>query len=294
MTELLRNGWLGWLEYTKAGKLPALFLAAVLFLWLWKPAGKQKKLLKYSTVMGICCIFPVTAAVLMIYQTKFYDYVWIWSFVPVTVILAYAGTEVLFVWWQDFSVDRKKTLQKALPVTIGLGVILLLCSGLGSRSFGGAAQETAVGKDYLLQKQKTEEVLLALQADKAEKSQEAQEICLLAPREIMEVVRSLDAEIQLPYGRDMWEAALGAYSYDAYTEKQESLYLWMCSVQGGELTPAQGVQIPSTEECLDTAKELGVNMVLLPKETEETVLEEVIRYTGKQPEEAGAYYEIQL
>ena len=40
MTELMKNAWLGWLDFTTGGKLAALFLAALVYLWL---TGKWKE-----------------------------------------------------------------------------------------------------------------------------------------------------------------------------------------------------------------------------------------------------------
>ena len=42
MRELLRNAWLGWQNYTDDGKLAALLLAALLFLWLRNKKVSQK------------------------------------------------------------------------------------------------------------------------------------------------------------------------------------------------------------------------------------------------------------
>ena len=95
MRELLRNAWLGWQNYTDDGKLAALLLAALLFLWLRNKKVSQKGFLSYAVLMTACCIFPVTAVLLMLYQTKFYDYQWIWSLVPVTPVIAWGITEFL-------------------------------------------------------------------------------------------------------------------------------------------------------------------------------------------------------
>ena len=77
MAELLRNAWQGWFRVTDEGKLMALFMGSLLFLWIGYEREKQKQLLRYGIMMAICCVLPVTAVILMLYQTKFYDYEWI-------------------------------------------------------------------------------------------------------------------------------------------------------------------------------------------------------------------------
>ena len=77
----MTDAWLGWKSFISNGKLAALLLAALIFLW-YNRKQVERKLLVYTSVMAVCCILPVTAVVLMGYQTKFYDYEWIWSLVP--------------------------------------------------------------------------------------------------------------------------------------------------------------------------------------------------------------------
>jgi hypothetical protein len=100
MTELLRNASLGWADYKGSGKLAILLLAALMYLWFAGKWRKQKALVLYTTVAAVCCILPVTAALLMLYQTKFYDYQWIWSIVPLTAVTAYGATLFLEQQWR--------------------------------------------------------------------------------------------------------------------------------------------------------------------------------------------------
>ncbi len=95
MWELMGNAWRGWLEFTSNGKLCALFLASLVFLWVYYKRAEQKNVLIYGAMMTGFCIVPATAAVLMVYQTKFYDYQWIWSMVPMTLVTAEAAVVLL-------------------------------------------------------------------------------------------------------------------------------------------------------------------------------------------------------
>lgn len=258
----------------------ALFLAALLFLWIDRQE-KPGSLLRYSTVMTICCILPVTAAAVMLYQTRFYDYEWIWSAVPVTVVTAWAGVRVQAECWQGF---RREAWKKGLPVTLGLLAAALLCGGPGgaeARGLGTGGQRTEV-----------KELLEAIETDEGQ-------VCLWAPREVMEHARRLDGSILLPYGRNMWEEALNAYSYDTCSDAVQAMYRWMCvaeetcadddadmtEILSGKLEE-QGI---STGECLDAARQAGVNLLLLPENTNRALLKEIIDHTGVQPEQYPGY-----
>lgn len=286
MAELVKNAWLGWFRVTAAEKTMALFLVSLLYLWAGFGREGQKRLLRYGTVMAVCCILPVTAAALMLYQTRFYDYEWIWSVVPVTVLTAYGGTKVLAQHWQGFC---REAWRKGLPVTAGLLLAAFLCSGPD-----GADMDRERVRE---RKGEAEAFLEAVNTGGGE-------VCLWAPRGIMEYVRALDGSILLPYGRNMWEEALGAYSYDVYPEEMVDLYQWMCVVE--ETCTENGVDVTgllldrleeeklSTGECLNTARQAGVNLLALPENTNQLLLKEVSDFTGAQPEQCQGYYYFRL
>lgn len=292
MAELLRNAWMGWLRVTGGGKLMALFLAALLFLWLHSKQEKQRAFLRYGTVSALCCILPLTAVLLMLYQTRFYDYEWIWSIVPVTVMTAYAGTKVMAEYWQGF---RREAWRKGLPVTVGLLAVALLCGGWN----GGVDRD---GEKAW--KEQTESILEIIGAGTEEAPENAvtgnRSTCIWAPRKMMEYARRLDSSILLPYGRNMWEEALGAYSYDTYSEALEKMYQWMsiveetCTENDFDFTEIileeMEEQRLSTEECLNAARQAGVDILILPENMNRMLLNEVISAVGVQPEQGAGYY----
>lgn len=267
----------------------ALFLAALLYLWLHWKQENQRGLLRYGTVSALCCILPVTAVPLMLYQTRFYDYEWIWSIVPVTALTAYAGTRVMAEYWQGF---RREAWRKGLPVTAGLLVVALLCCGWNS---GGVDRD---GEKAW--KEQTESVLEVIGAGRVEPSGNAQNICIWAPHRMMEYARRLDGSILLPYGRNMWDEALGAYSYDTYPEDVEQMYLWMsvveetCTEDDFDFTEIildeMEEQQLSTGECMNTARQAGVDVLVLPENMNHMLLNEVVSATGVQPEQSSGYY----
>lgn len=288
MAELLRNAWMGWFRITDEGKTMALFLASLLFLWFGFKQEKQRVFLRYSTISALCCMVPVTAAAMMLYQTRFYDYEWIWSIVPVTIITAYAGTKVLAEYWQGF---RREAWRKGLPVTAGLLAVVFLCGGLSNEGVDRESERAW--------REQTENILETVGA-----RTEDSHLCMWAPRKMMEYARCLDSSIILPYGRNMWEEALGAYSYDTYSEEIEKMYLWMKLVEEtcaegdfditGVVIEKMEEQKLSTIECLDAARQVGVNILILPENMNHVLLNEVTSFVGAQPEQSMGYYFFQL
>lgn len=301
MAELLRNAWTGWFRVTGDAKIMALFLAALLFLWIGYRQEKQRPFLRYSTAAALCCIVPVTAAALMLYQTRFYDYEWIWSIVPVTVITAYAGTRVLAEHWQGF---RREAWRKGLSVTVGLLAAVFLCN---VSKDAGMDRETGRA-----QRAEAESILATVREEAAAGDTIAPgiapagegSVCMWAPRKVMEYVRRLDSSIILPYGRNMWDEALGAYSYDTYPKDAENMYQWMCVVEETctendfDLTDIMTEKMEerelSTRECMDAAKRAGVDLLILPENTNQSLLDAVISATGVRPKQDSGYYFFQL
>lgn len=252
MTELLRNAWSGWFRFAEAGKLGALLLAALLYLGLsgrWREQREGRTLFFYTATMTACCILPVTAAVLMLYQTRFYDYEWLWSLVPMTAVTAWAGTDLLGRSWKGFQWNQWR---KGIPVTALMLAVLALCSGLRSTEISREAQQE--------RRERAWQVLEAVE--------NREEVFLWAPREILEYARESDGAFKLLYGRNMWEASLGAYAYDAYPQEIQNLYLWMENVEETGNAAVEdvlrGEMLLKGESCMAEAVEAGVNCILLP------------------------------
>ena len=287
MSEWIRNAWEGWQRWNSQGKLMALFLAALLLLWFGSKKyrqGEVKKLLIYTSVLTILAVIPVTAAVLMAYQTKFYDYEWVWSLVPVTAVTAYGAV----VFWT--MVKEGKTGKpsggsfhgKIRTILTGLLLVLVLFL---SGNMGNPAWDMDTAKTEKLQAQAVMELL----REECQGELSTDPICLWAPREILEYVRMLDDDITLLYGRNMWDKALGAYAYDTYDSAEEMLYLWMEQEAGREV-PASLVSREAAESlagtdavsCIRIAREKGVNTILLPSGLAEVEIAGIKEYFGQQ------------
>lgn len=263
MTELFRNAWAGWRGFIGDGKLVGLLLVSLLFLWLYYKRVEQKRFLIYATVMTVCCIVPVTAAVLMRYQTSFYGYERIWSFVPLTSVIGYAAA--VFV-TEPLQNTAEYGREKRIAAVAALLLLFALCGGMGSGLEDNGQEES----------RRAEAVL-----EKLREKASGRELCLWAPQEIMAHAREYDSALTLVYGRNMWEPSLNAWLYDTYPEEIVELYRWM---SGGEEKTMTDLS------CAETAVAAGVNCILLPESTEEGTIESFERLLGVKTESLEGYY----
>lgn len=295
MTELLHNAWSGWTGYMDSGKLAALLLAVLLYLWFGRKERENLPLLLYTSVMTVCCILPVTAVLLMLYQTKFYNYEWIWSLVPLTAVTAYGMTIFLTHLWET---EQKERWKHCIPVTLLAVAVVLFCG-----SMGGEVWDRKTERE---ERQRACEVLERISARYPEET-----ICLWGPREIMEYARE-DASITLPYGRNMWDHFLDGYAYDTYHEELILLEQWMAQVRrggegdlkirtaesakdsAGEENPedksedsnlpkeieGETERIASLEECVQTARAEGVNCIVLPGSAKPNIVQRMEKALG--------------
>lgn len=250
MLEMLRDAWSGWLNYTDCGKLIVIFAVLTGYMVLVKkPRGIQGRFVIYGVIAGTLCILPPTAAVLMFYQTRFYDYQWIWSIFPGTALAALGGTLFLTGQWKQDKVYKpfwKKFIRNSALTLMCLGVVLL-CGGLGAGEVDAKERQ----REY----ENAENVLENVRDICGEK------FCLWAPEEILEYART-DGDIRLLYGRNMWDKALNAYSYDSYTEDMEELYLWMEQLTDYDIE----TNVTEVSEYVQKALTMGADCVLLPEE----------------------------
>ena len=259
MTELLRQAWLGWRDYSDHGKMAVLLAAVLLFMWFGKRRVEHKPLLLYTTIMTVCCVLPPTAAVLMAYQTKFYDYQWIWSLVPMTAVTAWGAVLVLARIWPDL---KPALWRRGLAGAVLVASVAVLCGPLGSCDLDkGRPPEEKMHAYSVL--------------ETVRETYPGERLCLWAPREIMEYAREADPEILLPYGRNMWNIALNGYAYDSYDERVTAMYQWMEGLQEPDLRE-NTVSVPAgPESCAGYALDAGVTCILLPEDTEPGTVQEL-------------------
>lgn len=356
MMTWMENAWGGWQDFITDGKLPALLMVVLLFYWfcvyekiggtdttpdsrddLLSPEKKaeesQRALWIYTTLLTICCICPVTAAILMQYQTKFYDYQWIWNAVPLTIIIALGGTLI----WDRYRRPAKTGRNLGLVVLLILPILLAGCLGkqpmrtkaedqtwvhstqknditgrtwendgqdeisaTGASTMQGEVTATQVKNIAGLLENLNEQHMAASNSGQAADNQTANNsnqaadsqtaatphtsMILWAPRQIMEMARSLDGSIALVYGRNMWDQALSAYSYDTYGPEQKALYQWMSELE------KNGEALYPVETCVEYMKYMDINTLVLPGNVTSEVLGKMEQALGATAVEMDGYY----
>lgn len=269
MAELVYNARMGWRAMLLSGKYEALLIIALFYVG-FKLINKSmkleddvnsanRKLMLYSIIMSIACICPVTAAVLMLYQTRFFDYFWIWSAVPVNAVIAYAVTDIIFE-INNVLKKEKGYFLKMISFVIGLFMIIVL-------SVSGTENK----KDQLLSNKKalyTREILREI-IDSAPKGNL---ICLWGPTNIIENARLQEDNIFLYYGRNMWDKSLNAYFYDTYDDKRNYMYEFMELVSkedGYERIDDAQYDFDLLKDYIELALMEGLNTIVLPVEAED-------------------------
>lgn len=262
----------GWKLLTADGKYMALLFGVLLFFWYGRlrgrtgtprketeggpaasgraSAGKEisagERLMRYTTLLTALIAVPVTAVFLRLYQTGFYDFVWVLAFLPMTAALAYGFAGIYSFCLEKYA---KRNFLKAAGLAALLLALVLLC---GDLSTGG---EEATEAERM---RETEQILVYLR-----ESGNTENICLWGPVEVMDYVRGLDGRVRLLYGRNMWEPSLNAYSYDVYSGEITEAYQWMegneLFLEGFRLEPYEPEK---TAEMLRMARRQGVNWIL--------------------------------
>ncbi len=260
-------------RYFDANKLIVLFIAVLLTAWIMprKIVGeKGNRFLMYSVILGASLLFPVTAVVIMFYQTAFYDYEWAFSMLPVTAVTAY-GLAILL---RDYTKQGKKLI----AIVGAILVTLCLCGNQGVLQKVSVSENAAI-KD-------TENILESI-SDVAVRG----ECIVWAPQKIMQQLRRQDGEILLIYGRDMWDAKSGAYDYEVYSEELTQSYVWLEAVVVYEEfavtleSPKEAlanllVQYELAEECdqhLQNVLQAGANTIILPNLLGEWAEEQLVK-----------------
>ena len=306
MMTLLKSALTGWTDYTQHGKFAALLLLALVYLgfvfWSGKHRkadpdceGKNHRLLHlYAALTTLGCICPVTALILLKYQTAFYSYVWIWAIVPQTALIAWAAADFVG------RLLKEKSLRNGMAAVLLLLIIFLSGNPISEWRESQTAQIPAMLPESGEQEPSAWETLELLSVyNNAEGG--SREFSLWAPKEIMAAARAYSAEIRPVYGRSIWDASLGSYSYDTYETWQEDLYLWMNHLETtGETEYLRIEETDSTGRtidfaaCLKQAEEIGLDYLLLPGNLSEETLDELQKTADGKLQAFGDYYLLQF
>lgn len=270
MKELIRDAANGWFRYTEAGKYAVLLLGLLLWLGYLKHLKKaeegtqeQQNFWWYTAVSAALAIFPLSAAVWMGYQTRFYDYEWIWSAVPVTGFIAAAAAGLYAKKISDIGKNEKWKIPAML--LCGLAAVWL-CGSMGTERVQGMWMQQNRYEAQGTEEKWAEDSAQVLLTGYREVSASSQKLCVWASSEVLMHIREQSGEICLLYGRNMWEDALNAYSYDMYDAEVIRLYEWMEELN---VIPDEGVVLPEPDkeeamQMLHTALSYGVNCMVFP------------------------------
>ncbi len=199
----------GMTEYFSADKTVVLLFAVFLYLWLREKKtadNSGNRTLVYSLFMTLVLLFPITAMVVVIYQTAFYDYAWAWSLVPAGAVIAYGAV----VFYRDMT-QRALKFQKFLIVAIMI-FVLFICGNQGTLQMYASAGDISQTKTI---------------AEYAMQREAGGQAVLWAPQNLMQEMRRQTGKILLIYGRDMWDEKAGAYDYEVYSEEFAEAYEWL-------------------------------------------------------------------
>ena len=249
-------------QFFKADTMVVLLLAAFFFFWLQDRktvSEKGNRLMVFALIASVLLLCPITATVGVIYQTAFYDYEWLWSMVPITIILSYATVLVY-----DTKVENGSRKKKASLVIMFL-FLLFWCGNQGILQ--------TVDAEAAEQQEKASHVIGVLKQETL-----SEDVVLWAPKSIMQEARRQTGEVKLVYGRDMWEPKAGAYDYETYSDTMIAAYEWIEDLDkfiGEEEVNFSVLKIQWEEKKMDARLqdilpvllENGVNTIVIPAET---------------------------
>ena len=255
MTEWIHLAFIGWRSYIAESKAAALFIAAILLLcFLWKKVDR-KQFVIYSAAAAVLLICPLTAAFGLLYQTRFYDYEWLWSGVPTVALTADAVVLLL----EELAVGKDKKSRLRLGVVVAILLTAVFLSGLSEVSYDPKTDEVLILPSQKEMRAEAADVLKSARSALGEGK-----MILAAPADILTWARELDSTIELLYGRNMWDKHLNAYTYDTYPNEYETLYLFIEGQDREKITAETAAGI--------LADQTSVNcLILRGTETEETI-----------------------
>lgn len=221
MRELLQNALNGPGSYFQSNHMIVLVMGLLVYFFVVKSdtGSREKRLLRLSVFVLALLLFPVSALALMLYQTRFYSYAWIWSLMPVTLLISWGSVTVL---WRQTRQNRPEG-GAGRRLTVGVAVLLALLFVTGNM---GVVQ--TVSEEERAQGSRDRQVVQYVQ-----EMPQAEEVLLWGPRTVLEAARQLDGGIRVLYGRNMWEPAAAAHTYDTYPMEQQRLFDWMEMIEGG-------------------------------------------------------------
>lgn len=210
--------------FVQMGQFLMLFMVALLLLYLLE---EQKCVVfkQYAFLMLLTLLCPLTAKLLVVYQTPFYSPDNLWTLLPITPLLGYgfviASVRIVgaltsgYGRWTKSVTRRKESVFEAF-VILGLSLVIFLC---GTLRFGKTMAEEADGGRNV--------PYAVCEALDAIGTNETETVKILAVDEVARWARIYDGKFILPYGRNMYEPEMTAFTYEVYTEEIYLLHSWV-------------------------------------------------------------------
>lgn len=210
--------------FVQMGQFLMLFMVALLLLYLLD--GEKCVMFKqYAFLVLFILLCPVTAKLLTVYQTAFYSKDNLWALLPVTPLLGYglviASVKMVgaltgrYGRWTK-SVSRRKESALEAFVILGLSMVLFLC---GTLRFGKVMTGEADGNGVI--PGEVCEVLDTIETDGTDG------VKILATDEVARWARIYGGKLILPYGRNLYEPEMTAFTYEVYAEEVYLLHDWV-------------------------------------------------------------------
>ncbi len=258
----------GFAEWITAYKYLAPIIGFMLYGYAYRErykGRKQREFWLYGLIVIALLMVPVTAIFFLIYQTRFYDYGWVWSMAPLTAILAWGVVELVFEQLTPETIIGGERLNGKRIVPIRLCALLAAFAVFFMLGNQGRLQQTS--EEELQARESSEEILQYMEAQAL-----LQNTILWGPKDIMQYMRSHNGEVTLFYGRDMWDAKSGAYDYEAYEDAEIACYNWIEMISGAlnlylvevEQAPEEVHLALASEKFLQEAVARGVDAIILP------------------------------
>ena len=210
--------------FVQMGQFLMLFMVALLLLYLLDET-KCVAFKQYAFLMLLILLCPFTAKLLTVYQTAFYSKDNLWALLPVTPLLGYglviASVKIVGALTSSYgrwtkSVSRKKESTLEAFVILGLSMVLFLC---GTLRFGKVMTQEADGSGII--PAAVCEVFDTIETDGTDG------VKILAADEVARWARIYDGKLLLPYGRNLYEPEMTAFTYEVYTEEAYLLHDWV-------------------------------------------------------------------
>ena len=269
---MLREYWngavSGFSDFIADDKYLALIVGIMIYGYVCRERYKnreQRVFGLYGAATIILLMFPVTGMFFLIYQTRFYDYGWVWSMVPLTAILAGGIVELVFVQLRPETMIGGEMLREKRIFFARTCALLAAFAVLFMLGNQGRLQQ--VSEEEIQTRRISKEILLYM-----EEQALLEDTILWGPKDIMQYMRSHNGEVRLFYGRDMWDAKAGAYDYETYEDAEIACYNWIEMVSSAlniyllevEQAPEEVHAALASEEFLQEAVARGVNGIILP------------------------------